>query len=965
MDRRDEAGQSREGLLRSYKRGESIPMRKSLEEAYRSDSESDLDATEFLDSEPLDTSSKPPPPAHQPATWLRTLQNICARRSKCILMIIFVLIIFWMILGGGGLFLYKQKPVDGESPPWYPTPPGGTVAQWSESYNKAAELVKKMTLAEKVNVTTGTGWQMGLAVGNTGPAIHVGFPGLALQDGPLGLRFADNATAFPAGITVGATWNKELMYLRGRAHGKEARLKGINVLLGPCVGPLGRMPAGGRNWEGFGTDPVLQGIAAAQTIKGIQEEGVMATIKHFIGNEQEHFRQSWEWGLPNAMSSNIDDRTLHEMYGWPFQDSVKAGVASVMCSYQMLNNSYSCGNSKLLNGILKDELGFQGFVQSDWLAQRSGVGSALAGLDMTMPGDGLKWASGKSLWGPEMSKAVLNGSLPIERLNDMVTRVVAAWYQLGQDDKSKFDGQGPNFSSWTNDKMGVINAGSPDDKDTKVVNKFINVQGSGEDAHSIIARQVAVEGSVLLKNKDNVLPLSKDGWPSDQGHEINMRIGIFGEDSGEGNGPNACPDRGCNQGTLGSGWGSGAVEFPYLISPAAALKEAFNKDRVYVTDYPTNSPPFKSTPVILKDQDICIVFANSDGGEGYIASEGISGDRNDLYLQHNGDNLITEVSEGCGDGRGSTIVVIHSVGPVILDKWINLPGIKAVIMANLPGQESGNAIADILLGKVNPSGKLPYTIGKSLDDYGPGAKILYHANGVIPQQTFSEGLYIDYRHFDKFGVEPTYEFGYGLSYTKFQFANLRVTPVLPKSSLPAPRPTGIAPPKFEDVIPDASEALLPKGFRKLKKFVYPYIDKLSDIKKGKYPYPEGYDIQQPPSQAGGDEGGNPDLWNVYANVSVDLTNVGPRGGKEVAQLYLSFADLQGEAKHVDFPLKVLRGFEKVYLEPNETQTVHFNLTRRDFSYWDVVQQNWVMPTEGSFTIRVGTSSRDLRLTGWY
>jgi beta-glucosidase len=152
-----------------------------------------------------------------------------------------------------------------------------------------------------------------------------------------------------------------LMYLRGKAHGKEARLKGINVLLGPCVGPLGRMPAAGRNWEGFGADPYLQGIAAAQTIKGIQEEGVMATIKHFIGNEQEHFRQSWEWGLPNAMSSNIDDRTLHEMYGWPFADAIRAGVASVMCSYQMVNNSYSCGNSKLLNGILKDELGFQGF----------------------------------------------------------------------------------------------------------------------------------------------------------------------------------------------------------------------------------------------------------------------------------------------------------------------------------------------------------------------------------------------------------------------------------------------------------------------------------------------------------------------------------------------------------------------------------------------------------------------------
>jgi len=966
MNRQAEAGQSREGLLRSYNNGESIPMRKSLEDAYRSDSDSDIDATEYLDPShepPLKSASSAS--AYAPGMQFGSLKRTFARRSKCLLIVLAVLVVFWSIIAGGGFFLYKKKPMDGQSPPWYPTPLGGTVSQWAESYKKAEALVAKMTLPEKVNITTGTGWSMGLAVGNTGPAISVGFPGLALQDGPLGLRFADNATAFPAGITVGATWNKELMYLRGKAHGKEARLKGINVLLGPCVGPLGRMPAGGRNWEGFGADPVLQGIAASNTIKGIQEEGVIATIKHFIGNEQEHFRQSWEWGLPNAMSSNIDDRTLHEMYGWPFADAVKAGVASVMCSYQMLNNSYACGNSKLMNGILKDELGFQGFVQSDWLAQRSGVASALAGLDMSMPGDGLRWAAGNSLWGPELSKAVLNGSLPVSRLNDMVTRVVAAWYQLGQDDKEKFDGEGPNFSSWTNDEMGLINPGSPDDKDKKVVNKFINVQGTGNESHAIIARQVATEGTVLVKNTDKLLPLSKDGW-ADEGHEMNMRIGIFGEDSGSGNGPNACVDRGCNQGTLGSGWGSGAVEFPYLVSPAAALKEAFNKDKVYVTDFPTNTPPFKSSPEILKDQDVCIVFANADSGEGYMANDGINGDRNDLFLQKGGDALIRSVADGCGDGKGSTVVVIHSVGPVIVDKWIDHPSIKAVIMANLPGQESGNAIADILTGVVNPSGKLPYTVGKSLEDYGPGAKILYVPNGVVPQQNFDEGLYIDYRHFDKFGVVPTYAFGFGLSYTTFQYSNLLVIKVREKSILPAPRPAGIDPPKFDDKIPDPKEALLPSGFRKLSKFVYPYITKLSEIKTGKYPYPVGYDVIQPLSQAGGDEGGNPDLWNTYANVSVDITNTGEVAGKEVVQLYISFDDvLFGEGAKVDFPVKVLRGFEKVLLEPDETQTVHFNLTRRDMSYWDVGRQNWVMPSEGTITIRIGASSRDLRLTGFY
>jgi hypothetical protein len=238
----------------------------------------------------------------------------CGPRQWCCWLLIFVAAVV-MLFTAGGLWAYKTTmPKDGLSPPWYPTPKGGTDKSWEESYKKAAEMVKQMTLVEKVNVTTGTGWQMQMCVGNTAPVPRLKFPALCLQDGPLGLRFVDNTSAFPAGVTVGATWNKELMYQRGKAHGKEARYKGINVILGPAMGPLGRMPAGGRNWEGFGADPVLQGVAAAQTIKGIQDEGVIATAKHFLLNEQEHFRQAWEWGLPNAISSNIDDRCVMLLY---------------------------------------------------------------------------------------------------------------------------------------------------------------------------------------------------------------------------------------------------------------------------------------------------------------------------------------------------------------------------------------------------------------------------------------------------------------------------------------------------------------------------------------------------------------------------------------------------------------------------------------------------------------------------
>ncbi|KAI9786306.1 MAG: hypothetical protein M1816_008047 [Peltula sp. TS41687] len=837
---------------------------------------------------------------------------------------------------GTGYWKYKTAPPYGLSPPWYPTR----------------------------------------------PAINVGFPSLCLQDGPLGLRFADHITAFPAGITTGATWDRDLMYKRGRALGLEARLKGVNALLAPSMGPLGKHPAGGRNWEGkrFGSDPVLQAVAAVETIKGIQDEGVIATAKHYILNEQEHYRQSWEWGLPNAMSSNADDRTLHELYLWPFAESVRAQVGSVMCSYQMVNNSYACGNSKLLNGILKDELGFQGFVMSDWLASRSGISDVLAGLDMSMPGDGLRWQGGEALWGPHLTMGVLNESLPLSRLNDMVTRIVATWYKLHQDDKDRWppappegDG-GPNFSSFTDEKVGLLHPGS-DDKSTGVVNKFIDVQGKGEEAHGLLVRRIAAEGTVLVKNEGGVLPLDVERWLGEGGEKqsVPLKVAVIGEDAKAAEDPNACPDRACNKGTLASGWGSGAVNYPYLVGPLEALQAAISPKKINLTSFPSNDLTSKPPPAFLKDQDFCLVFANAIGGEGYLRYQDIRGDRNDLYLQTNGDRLIKVVAKNCGGGQGRTIVVIHAVGPVIVERWADLPGVKAIIFANLPGQESGNALVDVLFGHVNPSAKLPYTVGKSLEDYGKGAQVLYFPNHVIPQQNFTDGLYIDYRHFDKFDVESRYEFGYGLSYTNFELSDISAAMVKPKSAFPSPRPDGTNPPSYSDDIPSAHEAVFPAGFRKLKKYIYPYIDQKSadHIKKAKYPYPEGYDHEQPRSPAGGGEGGNPSLWDVHAQVNVTITNKGSRVGKEVVQLYLSFPPnvpeggsagaSPAETKPVDFPVKVLRAFEKPELQPGESKSITFHLTRKDLSYWSVTDQNWVMPTQGKFKIQVGNSSRNLPL----
>lgn len=190
--------------------------------------------------------------------------------------------------------------------PCYPAPPGGWVSSWAAAYAKAQKVVANMTLAEKVNLTTGTGELMGPCVGNTGSALRFGIPSLCLQDSALGIGATDNITAFPAGITVGATWNKALAYARGVALGAEARGKGVNIQLGPVVGPIGRKPRGGRNWEGFGADPVLQAWGGAETVKGIQANGVIATIKHFIGNEQEAYRMDIiPHGLVNLFSSDL------------------------------------------------------------------------------------------------------------------------------------------------------------------------------------------------------------------------------------------------------------------------------------------------------------------------------------------------------------------------------------------------------------------------------------------------------------------------------------------------------------------------------------------------------------------------------------------------------------------------------------------------------------------------------------
>jgi beta-glucosidase len=346
--------------------------------------------------------------------------------------------------------------------------------------------------------------------------------------------------------------------------GQEFSDKGIDVQLGPAAGPLGRFPDGGRNWEGFSPDPVLSGVLFAETIKGIQDAGVIATAKHYLLNEQEHFRQvpeaiGYGYNITETLSENVDDKTLHELYLWPFADAVRAGVGAIMCSYQHLNNTQACQNSHLLNKLLKAELGFQGFVMSDWSATHSGVGSALAGMDMTMPGD-IAFNDGLSYYGPNLTISVLNGTVPQWRVDDMAVRIMAAFYKVGRDRLAT----PPNFSSWTRAEKGYEHA-SINEGAYGTVNEFVDVQRD----HASLIRRVGADSIVLLKNEGS-LPLT--------GKERN--VAILGEDAGSNPyGANGCDDRGCAQGTLAMGWGSGTANFPYLVTPEQAIQQEVLKGR--------------------------------------------------------------------------------------------------------------------------------------------------------------------------------------------------------------------------------------------------------------------------------------------------------------------------------------------------------------------------------------------------
>ncbi|KAJ5813521.1 uncharacterized protein N7503_000271 [Penicillium pulvis] len=699
----------------------------------------------------------------------------------------------------------------GRSEPVYPTPETKGLGDWKTAYTKAKALVAQMTNEEKNNLTYGYTSTTNGCSGNSGGAPRLGFPGICLQDAGNGVRGTDMVNGYPSGVHVGAAWNRELSYQRASHMGAEFKKKGVNVALGPVVGPSGRIARGGRNWEGFSNDPYLGGALAGETVTGLQEN-VIACVKHFITNEQETNRNQallLADSYNQSYSSNIDDKTMHEQYLWAFQDTVKAGAGSIMCSYNRINNSYGCQNSKTLNGLLKGELGFQGFVVTDWSAQHSGLASTLSGLDMVMPSS-TYWENGT------LALAVSNGSLPQSRLDDMATRIVASWYKYAE-----LEDPGHGMPLSLLEPHTLVDARDPKSKKTIF--------------------QGAVEGHVLVKNIDNTLPLNKpkllslfgydavaaskntadglslDGWSLGLDNTLSWSNGsaisattieylFLSSLDPTTKGPGVALN-----GTMISGGGSGSTTPSYIDAPFDAFqRQAYQDDTFLAWDFTSQDP------LVNPASEACIVFINEQSSEGW--------DRPYLADPYS-DELVLNVAAQCNN----TIVVIHNAGVRLVDQWIENPNITAVIYAHLPGQDSGRALVEVMYGKQSPSGRLPYTVAKKAADYGTLLNPTVPSGDLdlwYPQANYTEGVYIDYKAFEKKGITPQYAFGYGLTYTTFKYSDLEVSLARGVSTSYTPPGSVVA------------------------------------------------------------EGGLPSLWDVVASVTCTVANSGSVAAAEVAQLYV-------------------------------------------------------------------------------
>jgi len=802
---------------------------------------------------------------------------------------------------------------------------------------RVSELMSKLTLEEKVALLSGADWWSTVAIE------RLGIPSIKVTDGPNGVRSnnSEPTTLFPTGVAMASTWNPELIENVGAAMGREARAIGSHVLLGPNIN-IQRTPLAGRNFESYSEDPYLTGAIGVGFVSGVQSERIGTSLKHFVANNQEHQRTTG--------SSNVDERTLREIYLPAFERVVKeAKPWTVMAAYNKVNGQFMTENKQLIQDVLKKEWGFEGVVVSDWGALHTTESAVTAGLDLEMPGPAVQYGS-------KLVAAVKRGEVDEQALDNNVRRM-----------------------------LGLILKAQLSEADAFVSQKLVNTP-----EHQRLSQTVAEEAITLLKNSRNLLPINPakvtsiavigpnadaaimqgggssqvvpfqqttplEGLRAQLGDTVDvryaqgvdnepepatldarllspsidrvmqgLRVEYFENQRFEGPPVKAAVDKHFSKlgfadelaqsarDSFSARWSgffwpkvSGTYEFELVHLSSASLTVAGKEiitDKTEKThtsfleflnvgaraasieltageaypiklDYiagkvplPMNllrlasrSPSGKiAEAVALAEQsDLAIVIAGVS-----TTSESEGRDRADLELYGDQNALIEAVAKV----NKNTIVVLNNGAPLTMP-WIDR--VDTVVESWLPGQEGGAAIANVLLGTANPSGKLPVSFPKRLQDnpsyiFYPGHK----------DANYGEGIFVGYRYYDKKEIEPLFPFGHGLSYTTFKYSEL---------------------------------ALSGENF-------------------------------------GADE----------LMVSLNVENTGSRFGKEVVQLYVR-DEVSSEVR----PLKELKGFKKVSLNPGESKKVSFKITKRDLSYYDIHSQSWVAEP-GEFKLLVGSSSRDIR-----
>ena len=656
---------------------------------------------------------------------------------------------------------------------------------------------------------------------------RLGIPELWWSDGPHGVRAEinwnnwnhaewtnDSCTAFPALTCLAATWNPELSKVYGVAVGEEARYREKDVLLGPGVN-IYRTPMNGRNFEYMGEDPYLASVMVVPYIQGLQSQGVAACVKHYALNNQEVCR-GW-------IDVEVSDRALREIYLPAFKAAaVEGGAWSFMGSYNKFRGDHVCNNKTLLRDILKDEWQWDGVVVTDWGGCHDTYSSAMNGLDVEM-GTGTNGLTSEAEFtyddyylGKLYRQQLKDGKIPMSVLDEQATRILRLIFRTAMNRQKPFG----RFTC---------------------------------QEHYDVCRKIADEGIVLLKNDNNILPLKASKY---------NKILVVGENATK---------------SLTEGGGSSELKVKREITPLQGLQALYGSKIDYAQGYQSGRFQYDHVDVIpqevqdrlhdeaiekAKDADL-IIFVG--GLNKNFNQDCESGDRTQYDLPFGQNQLIADLV-----AMKKQVVLVLLSGNAVELPWVKQ--VPAIVQTWYIGSESGEAIADVLSGKVNPSGKLPFTFPVKLEDNGAHhyGKMSYPGDSI--RQEYMEDILVGYRWHDTKKIAPQFAFGHGLSYTTFQYGK----------------------PSLSDKNMTADGKL---------------------------------------------------------TVSIPVTNVGNREGKEVVQLYI------GDDKcSVLRPQKELKHFEKIALQPGETKTVQFTITPKDLQFYD----NGWKTEPGKFTIYIGSSSRDIR-----